>query len=293
MRGIFTLGAMVSLMTLSACATGRPYNHIDAGARPLIKEMDSVLISKQSVVGTDIKTSKLSSYIQGHFAPVLFDLGVNAYRSNKAKKLVEPIRDTLGEYDITTVVEADFNEALVESNLEGLETLQVLREEQRGFRAAYIRRSEADAVMFIDVKYAFTPSFDALNLTSLVMIFPVNPELSPYKEIPDTDYLIEYSDNIYRNQFSSVIPVGIEGGKTSENGAVWAEMSEEDLTSRLKIASQKLAEHIARDLSIDDVPEGEEEEEEVVVEEAVTEDITEDEPSAEEAVETEETGPEI
>ena len=259
MRGIYKFGAMIGLaFAMSACATTRPYNHIDAGARPLIQDIDGVLISSQDQVAADIKTSKLSKYIQGHFAPVLFDLALNGIRSHKANKLIAPIHDTLASYDMNEVIEADFNEALANSNLNGLEELDVLRQEQRGFRLAYIRQSEADAVMFIDVKYAFTPSFDALNLTSRVMVFPVNPALSPYKEKPNDDHITDLNDNIYRNQFTASVPVGIDG-KTSENGAVWAEMSEEKLTGLLQKASQKLAAHIAHDLSLDDVPEEEEE----------------------------------
>jgi len=244
---------------LSACTTTRPFNHIDAEARPFINDVDSILISKQNQVGADIKVSRISQYVQGHIVPVLIDIGLNGYRSHKSNKLVKPIRETLVGYDYTQDLKEEFAQALVDSQMDGEGGLQILRQEEQGFRAAYIRNSEADAVMFIDVKYAFTPSFDALNLTSRVMVFPVNPALNPYKEKPDDDNIIEYEDNIYRNQFMASIPVSIDG-KTSENGAAWAEKSEEELTDLMQKAAVKLAEHIAEDLSIDDIPEDAEEE---------------------------------
>ena len=244
---------------MSACTTTRPFNHIDAEARPLLKDVDSVLISKQNQIGADIKVSRISQYVQGHIVPVLIDIGLNGYRSHKSNKLVKPIRETLVGYDYTADLKEEFAQALVDSQLDGEGGLKIIRQEQQGFRAAYIRNSDADAVMFIDVKYAFTPSFDALNLTSRVMVFPVNPALDPFKEKPDSDNIIEYEDNIYRNQFMASIPVGIEG-KTSENGAAWAEKSEEELTELMQKAAVKLAEHIAQDLSIDDIPEDAEEE---------------------------------
>jgi len=256
MRNIAMIGAIVSMTALiSACTTTPEYKHIHADARPLIKEMDSVLISKQDQIGADIKVSKISQYVQGHIIPVLIDIGLNSYRSHHANKLIMPIRETMYEYDYTMDIKEELNLALASSKLGAASDLQILREEPQGFRAAYIRKSEADAVMFIDVNYAFTPKFDALNLTSAIMVFPVNQALSPYKEKPDTDDILEYEDNIYRNQFMASIPVKLEEGTRDENGAVWGNMSEEQLTTLLQAAARKLANHIANDLGTDAVSE--------------------------------------
>jgi len=223
----------------------------------MIKEVDSVLFAKQNEVGADIKVSKISQYVQGNIIPVLIDIGLNTYRSHKASKIITPIRTTLMDYDYTADIKEEFTQALATTELGAADSLKIIREESQGFRAAYIRQSKADAVMFIDVNYTFTPKFDALNLISSIMILPVNPALSPYKEKPDTDNIIEYEDNIYRNQFMASIPVGIEEGSRDENGAIWMDMSEEQLTGKLQKAAQKLAAHIATDLSTDEVVEEE------------------------------------
>jgi len=244
------------LLALSACQTTPANNHLDAEARPLIKEVDSVLIAKQTEVGADIKASQLSKYIQGHIAPALFDIGLNTFRTIKAKKHVTPIRETLSDYDFTADIKEEFNLALAKSGVEGADGLQVLRHEPLGFRAAYISQSSADAVMFVDVSYAFTPKFDNLNISSSVMLYPINPALSPYKETPDTDRYIEYSDNIYRNNFMASIPVGLdEDSKTSERAAAWAALSEAELLEKLQDGAIKLAAAIATDMNIDELPE--------------------------------------
>ncbi len=247
-----------TVMAVSACQTTPPNNYLDAEARPLIKDVDSVLISQQTEVGADIKTSQLSRYVQGHIIPVLFDVGLNTVRTIKAKKHVTPVREKLVDYDFTADIREEFDQALAKSGLEGADGLRILRQEPLGFRAAYIRQSKADAVMFMDVKYAFTPSFDNLNLTSSVMVYPVNPALSPFKEKPDTDRVIEYSDNIYRNNFMTSVSVGLEGDtKTSENAAAWAALSETELLEKLQDAASSLAADIAADLSVDELPEEE------------------------------------
>jgi len=256
MRSIVKTGGIISILaTLSACASTTPdFNRIDPKARTYIKKMDSVLISRQTQVGADIKVSKLSSYIQGPALPVVIDIGLNTYRSYKANEIMEPIHGTLSDYDYTEVIKTQFNQALENSKLEGANGLKILQNEPVGFRTAYIQQSTADAVMFIDVHYAFTPNFDALNLKSDVMVFPVNTSLYPFKEKPDYDDIIEYEDNIYRNQFMASIPVGIKEGSKEENGIAWADMSEEKLEGRMQKAAQKLADFIANDLSLDEVP---------------------------------------
>ena len=272
MRRIVTLGGALCLSALlAACTTTRAYNRIDTDARPHIQQMDSVLISKQSKVRADIKTSKISQYVQGHIAPVLFDLAVNGIRTHKANKIMQPIHETLDGYDFTSDIQEEFSAALGDTAMGDMGKLRLLRQERQGFRAAYVRQSEADAVMFVDVDYAFTPSFDALQLTSRVMVFPTHDALAPYKEKPDRDNILEYEDNIYRNQFVAAIPsgAGLDSSK-SENGAAWAEKSSEELTGLMQEAAQKLASHIALDLATNDISEEEREAE------AATEDAAAD-----------------
>lgn len=254
MRFIVNILAVTTLaLSASACTTTTPpNNYLDAEARPLIKSVDSVLVPRSDELGTNIKVSKLSTVVQGHFIPILFDIGVNGYRSHKASKLAKPMREALADYDFTADLKEEFNQALTASKLEGVDDLQVLKDEIPGIRAAIIRESKADVVMFIDTDCAFTPKFDGLYLSTSVVLMPNDPKLSPYKEKPDNDNVIEYSDNLYRNQFAAVMRVP-EPGSTSENAAFWAEMSEEELTFRLQNAAKKLAAHIADDLSIDEI----------------------------------------
>ena len=124
MRSIIALvGTLCLSVMLTACTTTRPYNLIDAEARPHIQQMDSVMISNQSKIRADIKTSKLSKYVQGHFAPVLFDIAVNGIRAHKASKIMQPIRETLGDYDFTQNVKEEFSVALSQTKLGDMDDL--------------------------------------------------------------------------------------------------------------------------------------------------------------------------
>jgi len=254
MRSIVKSGTFIYMaIAMSACATKhRDFNRIDANARQYIQKIDSVLITNQDTIEADINVSNLSSVMQGNLVLGMIDAGFNTHRSNEAEKIMAPIYKTLYDYNYAEEVQKQFNQALSESKIEEASGLQILNNEPRGFRYAYIKQSKADAVMFVDIGYAFSPNFDALNLTSDVVIYPVINSLNPFKEKPDYDNRIEHGDNIYRNQFlASIMPTGMNGSK-EENGARWTQMSEEELSGRMQRGAKKLAEFIANDLSLDD-----------------------------------------
>ena len=254
MRSLLKTGIFIYLaIAISACASTRnDFNHIDPKARQYIQKIDSVLITNQDTIEADINVSNLSTVLPGNLVLGLIDAGFNSHRLKESDEIMAPIYNTVYEYDYAEELKTQFNKAFIENGMAEAEGVLTLKNEPRGFRYAYIQQSTADAVMFIDIGYVFTPKFDALDITSDVVIYPVNNSLNPFKEKPDYDNIIEYGDNIYRNQFlASIRPAQMNGSK-KENGAKWTQMSEEELTDRMKKAANKLAEFIAKDLSLDD-----------------------------------------
>ena len=253
MQLLLKIGARFALLiALTACATTPTpaFNHLDPQARPIIKKVDSVLIATQSKVGADINTSKISRYIQGHPAPILLDIGINSVRSIEANKLAKPMRGKLSEYDLAEQYRFQLKESLVQSDLEGAGSVKLLRDQKPLW--GYVVGSDADAVMFVTVDYSFSPEFDRLNMRSGAIMVPVNPALSPFKEVPDTDNVLESTDNIYRNQFGVSLPIDMPGTK-AENAAKWAEVSKERFEEILNAMALRLADAFSEDLGNDSI----------------------------------------
>jgi len=247
-----------ALMCLTACETLPPHNRLDAGARQHIKTVDSVLIAKQDRIGADISQnntlSQLSAILPGPVVlPALVDIGVTSVRSISANKHAKPMRETLKHHDYAWEFRKQIRHALANSNLEGVEEFALVREEFPGLRGRFIQESDADAVLIVDMKYAFTPQFDKLYVTSYAMLFPKNPKLRVFQEKPDKDRRLEFSDNIYRNQFAATLSTGIQDGSKAENAAYWAELSEEELVDLLERAGLLLSDTMANDINLDDV----------------------------------------
>ena len=242
--------------SLMACTTTMKANHIDAGARPFIKKVDSVLVAQQDQVGADIKeSSPLSNVlwvVQGTPIPILIGAGITGVRAVRANNTAKPIREKLEGFDYPEEFKNSIETAMANSNLDGIENMRLIRTEWPDFRVSFIRYSDADAVLFIDMKYAFTPAFDALYVTAHALLMPNTPELIPFQHKPDRDNVIEMSDNIYRNQFVAIVSPENKYGTREENVAYWTGLSEEKLTAILEAAAIRLSAALADDMSIDD-----------------------------------------
>ena len=251
--------AIGAIISLSACASApRPSeNYLDAGARQHIKTVDAVLITKQDRIAADIKKNspltQLSALSGIPILPAFLDVGVAGVRSINANKMAKPMREKLDGHDYAFEFKKHVEQSLEGTTLDGIEDFEIVRRDYPGLRGQLIEESYADAVLVVDMKYGFTPNFGTLYVYSLAMLFPNRPELKRFQESPGDDRVLEFSDNIYRNQYAVGISTKTKDGKASENAAVWAKMSEEQLVEVLELAGRNLSSTIANDIGIDDV----------------------------------------
>lgn len=256
-KRMFILSTMSVFMALGACETTPTYNHLDAGARPHIKTVDSVLFAKQNNIGADVKEgsdfAKILAFAQASPIPLLADAAITGYRTISANLLAKPMREALEGFDYAVDFREQMMQSLEGSKLTGVDFMAIRRKEQPGFRAQFIEDSDADAVLFVDMKYAFTPDFGKLYVGASVMMFPNSDELKPFQEERGSDRVFEFTDNIYRNQFAAFMSPDFKDGGKAQNAIYWAGFTEEELTTRLQAASLRLADVIADDIGIDKV----------------------------------------
>ncbi len=252
--------SLAASLSLAACATNSlpNENYLDAGARQHIKTVDAVLITKQDRIAADVKQNATLGDIGVIAAPftqipMLLDIGVKAVNGIKADKMVKPIREKLEGHDYPYALRKQVRQSLSGTTLDGVEDFMILRGEYPGQRGRIIENSDADAVLLVDMKYGFTADFKSLYLASYAMLFPNHPELKQFQETPDRDRLLEYSDNIYRNQFSVSLSTNLEDAAPSEHAAIWAELSQEDLVEVLDGVALVMADTIANDIGFDDL----------------------------------------
>lgn len=258
MVSMIKLGTSFGAATLlMGCAsTTLPVNHIDAGARQHIKTVDSVVVTRQDQIGADVAESSglanVLGMVQGTPIPILVDAGLTGIRVVRANNAAKPVREKLEDFDYPKVFRDRLEGSISASNLEGLKEFELVQSEWPGFRLEFIEDSNADAVLFIDMRYAFTSKFDALYVTAHALMMPNTPELRPFQHKPDKDNIVEMDDNIYRNQFVAVLRPQDSDGTRAGNVAYWAGLSDEQLTATLNAAATKLADTLASDLSLDD-----------------------------------------
>ena len=240
-----------AILTVSACATVRPNNFIDTEARSSLSSIETILIVKNSEIGTEINVSNVAAVTGGGLIPALVDAGINSDRTKRAEVAAGPIRDKLIDFDFAAELEADLERELAEIEIDGISEIELVRAELKDYRAGKVSGATAPAVMFIDSNYKLSPTMAHIVLAASVQIFPTLAELNAYKEKIDEDSKFEPSDNIFRNVYRSEVNL-VEVTDGVELGALAAEMPIEDLVKAISIASDKLAKMIAADLIIDD-----------------------------------------
>jgi len=255
---ILRLLIIFTSIAMTACQTLPTENHLDAGARQHLNTVDGVLIAKQDRIGADVKSTsgivEIGTLVTGSpILPVLLDLGVTGVRTAKANNLAKPIRENLENYDYAWEFRKQVKQSLEGPTFDELDNFMIVRDEFPGLRGHIIQESNADAVLMIDMKYGFTPTFETMYVQSHAMLFPKSAELEPFREKRDRNNLIEFSDNIYRNQYAASLSTGLKDATTSEHAAFWAELSEEKLVDLLERAGLILADTIANDIGIDDI----------------------------------------
>lgn len=245
----------VAAISLAGCATPRGYNLIDAEARPELNSMESVLLVKQSELGSAIETSNISAATGGGLIPALIDAGVNANRTKTAEEMISPIRDKMIDFDFPAQLESDIEAALADIGIEGITEVELVRAEDRTYRQDTVAETSADAVMFIDSTYQLSPNFDMVVVTANVTVYPKSPALNAFKERFDEDEkYVEFTDNIFKFTFMQTASLG--GSPTKEyregNAQRIIEMPVEELTAVFVEASEKIAKDIATELQRDD-----------------------------------------
>lgn len=243
---------LIALCAVTACATPRAYNRIDAEARPLIKSVDTLLIVTESEISIDIDTSNVGTAMGGGLIGALVDAGVNQSRTADAEELISPIRDKLISFDFGAQLEAALESELPALGIEGASNVTLFRAVTPKFDDERIAASKADAVLFVRPRLSIAPDFSAVRLITNTTVFPVNAALDPFMEKPNSNASeVRPTDNIYRNVISVVEVLSTQKGKDA-NAAVLSAMSAEELVAVVEKATEKAAAQIVADLAKDD-----------------------------------------
>lgn len=242
---------VAAALAVSACATVRPDNLIDAEARPLITSAETVLVVKSAEIGTEINVSNVAAATGGGLIPALIDSGINADRTAKAEEAAGPIRDKLIDFDFGAELQEDLARELATTGIEMIDTVELVRSEVADYRSEKVAKSKAPAVLFIDAAYSLSPDMGRIALSANAQMFPTIAELNAFKEKVDDDAKFEPSDNLMRKLYrSEAFLVEVVDGETL--GALAATMPVEELVKSISMASDQLAKMIAADIVIDD-----------------------------------------
>lgn len=251
----FQTVVIVLAVLVTACASEPSINHIDPAARPHFKSVDTYLIVAQTDIYAETNKSNLSSPTAGGLILDIIEASVDDARTRNAAAIVQPICDSMEDYDYAKVLAEKIDAGL--RNVDWLHTknIQVLRSVDKDLYLEKCIESKASAILFIIGKYWISPGFNDVYTNAKVIMFPNSEVLKQYRaKLDRNDNLVNFNDNIYHNAFIMKAPLKVEGLKKdrgwilSRNGAV-------KVKSALEECAQSISNLISRDLEREDVSE--------------------------------------
>lgn len=167
------LAVCLGLLLLSGCASSN-YKPLSIEDRQKISSADVCIFLNQQEVNAEIRKSTVGASMGGGLLGALIDVAVDNHEAKSQESNLQPIRDSL--------IDLNFGQLLTEEIRKGAE----IREWPR-FRevnvffdfteeklVSVIRNSTADSVLTLHPTYAFTPDFQALNVTSRTRLYGKN-----------------------------------------------------------------------------------------------------------------------
>ena len=247
------LFACACSVLITACATPRTFNHIDADARSSLKSAETVLVVTQSEIGSDINVSNVQAATGGGLLGAVIDASVNSKRTKVAEETVGPIRDKLIDYDFATVFESSLKSELSSTPIEGLGNVELRRATDKDMAEGVMAETSSDAVLFVDTTYNFSPDFSRIIARASVAMYPKSAALFAYREKnkDDGDYT-DLKDNIYRNSVVHEENLLSATSELEQNAARVLEMDTSELEAVLNRAAAGLADAISHDVMVDD-----------------------------------------
>lgn len=251
----FQAVVIVSALLVTACASGPSINHIDPAARPHFKSVDTYLIVEQTDIYAEINKSNVSSPTAGGLILDIIEASVDDARTKNAAAVVQPICDSMEDYDYAKVLAEKIDAGL--RNVEWLHTtdMQVLRSVDKDLHLEKCIESKASAILFISGKYWISPGFNDVYTKVKAIMFPNSEVLKQYREKLDrNDNPVNFNDNIYHNAFIMKAPLKVEGLKR-DRGWILARNGAAKVKSALEECAQSISDLISRDLERADVSE--------------------------------------
>lgn len=239
--------ATSAIVLATACASV-PDNHIDMSAREHINEVDAYLAVTQDEIYADIDRSNSAAAAGGGLLFALIDSAVDNSRTKNAEELIQPIRDSLIDFDYAELLQTNLEEKLNDVEWMTVKKVQLERSIGDGLILDKVKKSEVSAVLFMTADYKLTPDFDGVITSIAIIMFPNKAALYKFKEeLDNNENPVDQADNIYRNNIIVRTPLGLQGNK-DEN----AQHLQDTKAMEVKDALEKSAKQIAQDI-FDDI----------------------------------------
>ncbi len=238
-----------AMLGLSACVTPVP-DHIALApaAHDGIASTEVVMPIQQSEIYVFVPASQVGAATGGGLLGALIDASVDNARTKKSETAVKPLRDSLVDFDVDSMLRDDLKGSLSQIAWLHVSGTRVVKDTQPTSLDKAITDSKDGAVLIVSADYHLSADGSELDVVLSANMYANNTALAALKAKTARGAKSDPSNAIYRYSVTYKATAPAATGDRDHNIAAWSANHGEALRGALKEGSAKLAGMMASDL---------------------------------------------
>ena len=238
--------AALLLLFVSACATPPNMIALNSDVAANIGSSNAVIVVTQEEITAEIDRSQLEAAAGGGLLFAIIDTLIEGARAKTAEELIEPIRESLIDYDFHAELVTTLRPTLESTDWLGVTRVESSTDPSSALHESLLQTGSEDSLVLMHASYGFSSDFKKLNTSVRIEVHPRAAALKA--SVESTRQTKAGHLLVYKNKVTHTEPVPMLA--TTKEGAVEAWMVDDGQAVRqaLETSIEQLAAKLSQAL---------------------------------------------
>ncbi len=164
--------AALLLLFVSACATPPNTIALNSDVAANIGSSNAVIVVTQEEITAEIDRSQLEAAAGGGLLFAIVDTLIEGARAKTAEELIEPIRESLIDYDFHAELVTALRPTLESTDWLGVTRVESLTDPSSALHESLLQTGSEDSLVLMHASYGFSSDFKKLNTSVRIEVHP-------------------------------------------------------------------------------------------------------------------------
>ena len=163
---------VLPLLLLTGCVTPPATVGLKPDVSPKLHTSNGVIVVTQNEITAEIDPSEIAVATGGGLIPALIDAFIESARAKTAEELIEPIRDSLLDYDFHTQLFDSLQPELTATDWLGVTRVERSTDPSDNLHEQLLPDGSEDALVIVYASYMLSPDFTWLKTKAVLEVHP-------------------------------------------------------------------------------------------------------------------------